>query len=314
MNNQQNDNADQWPDISFSKWKDTLVTLQLYMQIVGKIRLTTLPWINHSWHVTLYVSPLGLTTGSMHYGKGIFEIEFNFIEHLLTIKTSSGIKEGVQLYARSVADFYNELFAKLKLAGIEVAIHPVPNEIEPAIPFERDNTHKTYNKEQVTTYWQVLMQVHKVLTKFRAGFNGKCSPVHFFWGGFDLAVTRFSGRRAPLHPGGAPNIPLRVMQEAYSHEVSSCGFWPGNEAFPHAAFYSYCYPTPATFSEQLVEPAEAFFSKEMGEFFLLYDVVRAAANPEDMLMKFLITTYEAAANTANWNRSALECDLSSFKK
>jgi hypothetical protein len=314
MNNEHNSYANQWPEISFNEWKDTLATLQLYTQIVGKIRLITLPWINHSWHVTLYISPLGLTTGSMHYKEGIFEIEFNFIEHLLTIKTSAGIKEEIKLYARSVADFYNELFAKLKQVGIEVAIHPVPNEIEPAIPFEKDDTHKTYDKEQVTKYWHVLMQVHKVFTQFRAGFNGKCSPVHFFWGGFDLAVTRFSGRRAPLHQGGAPNIPLSVMQEAYSHEVSSCGFWPGNAAFPHAAFYSYCYPTPGTFREQPVEPAEAFYSKEMGEFFLLYDVVRTAANPEETLMKFLITTYEAAANTGNWNRAALECDLGSFKK
>jgi hypothetical protein len=314
MNDEHNSYANQWPEISFDEWKDTLATLQLYTQIVGKIRLTSLPWINHSWHVTLYISPMGLTTGSMHYDKDIFEIEFNFIEHLLSIKTSTGRKEEMKLYAHSVADFYNELFAKLKRAGIEVTIHAVPNEIEPAIPFEKDDIHKTYNQEQVTKYWHALMQAHKVFTKFRAGFNGKCSPVHFFWGGFDLAVTRFSGRKAPLHPGGAPNIPLRVMQEAYSHEVSSCGFWPGNDAFPHAAFYSYCYPTPVTFSEQAVEPAEAFYSKEMGEFFLLYDVIRTAANPEETLMKFLITTYEAAANTGNWNRAALECNLSSFKK
>ena len=314
MNGEHNNYQNLWPEISFNEWKDTLATLQLYTQIVGKIRLKSLPWLNHSWHVTLYISSVGLTTGSMPYSNGIFEIEFNFIQHLLSIKTSSGINEEIKLYARSVADFYNELFLKLKQADIEIEIYAVPNEIEPAMPFEKDNTHKTYNKEQVKKYWHALIQVHKIFTKFRTGFYGKSSPVHFFWGGFDLAVTRFSGRKAPLHSGGAPNMPVKVMQEAYSHEVSSCGFWPGSEAFPHAAFYSYCYPTPATFSEQPVEPSEAFYSKEMGEFFLLYDVVRTTANPEETLMKFLITTYEAAANTGNWNRAALECDLSSFEK
>lgn len=167
---------------------------------------------------------------------------------------------------------------------------------------------------QIKKYWKALVHVYNVFIRFRAGFQGKCSPVHLFWGAFDLAVTRFSGRTAPLHPGGVPNMPVKVMQEAYSHEVSSCGFWPGSEAFPHAAFYSYCYPTPTAFSEQQVAPAEAFYSKEMGEFFLLYDVVRTAVNPEEILMEFLTTTYEAAANTGNWNRAALECDLSSFKK
>ncbi len=303
-----------WPEISFIEIKDTLFTVQLYTQIVGKIRLKTMPWLNHSWHVTLYVSPVGLTTGTMPYAKGIFEIEFNFNEHILTIKTSNGKEEELQLLERTVADFYTTLMLKLKQADIDVTIYPVPNEIENVIPFEDDHTHKTYNKEHIHKYWQALVQVQKVFVAFRAGFRGKCSPVHFFWGGFDLAVTRFSGRKAPLHKGVMPNIPVKVMQEAYSHEVSSAGFWPGSEAFPHAAFYSYCYPTPAAFSEQAVEPATAFYSKEMGEFFLLYDEVINADDPQETLMKFLTSTYEAAANTANWNRTILECDLSSFEK
>ena len=302
-----------WPVLDFNEWKDTLATVQLYIQIIGKIRLRAMPWINHSWHVTLYVSAKGLTTGSIPYAAGVFEIEFDFIQHKLLIITSTGIQKELKLYARSVADFYKEVFVLLKQAGVEVSIYSVPNEIENAIPFEQDTKHKTYNQEHIHKYWQALVQVYNVFIRFRAGFNGKCSPVHLFWGAFDLAVTRFSGRPAPLHPGGAPNMPVRVMQEAYSHEVSSCGFWPGNDAFPQAAFYSYCYPTPADFSEQNIAPKEAFYSKEMGEFFLLYDVVRNADDPEEMLQQFLNSTYQAAANTGNWNRAALECDLTSYE-
>ncbi len=307
-------NNETWPEISFAEMKDTLFTVQLFTQIVGKIRLRSMPWLNHSWHVSLYVSPVGLTTGSIPYSKGIFEIELDFIQHILNIRTSTGKQEQLQLNEQTVADFYKELMEKIQQVGIDVKIYPVPNEIEPAIPFEKDEVHKTYNREHIKKYWQVLIQVHKIFLKFRAGFNGKCSPVHLFWGAFNLAVTRFSGRKAPLHTGAVRNIPVKVMQEAYSHEVSSAGFWPGNDAFPHAAFYSYCYPTPAAFGEQHIEPAEAFFDKDMGEFFLLYDVVRTAADPEDTLMKFLTSTYEAAANTGNWNRINLECDLSPFEK
>lgn len=303
-----------WPELDFNEWKDTLTTVQLYTQIVGKIRLRSMPWINHSWHVTLYITPNGLSTGSMPYTAGVFEIEFNFIHHVLTITTSEGMKQEMKLPDNTVASFYKELFDKLKQAGVDITIYAVPNEVEPAIPFEQDETHKTYNKVHIKKYWLALVQVYNVFIKFRAGFQGKCSPVHLFWGAFDLAVTRFSGKPAPLHPGGAPNIPLRVMQEAYSHEVSSCGFWPGSEAFPRAAFYSYCYPTPANFGEQTVEPKEAFYNKEMGEFFLLYDAVRNASNPEEILLKFLNSTYQAAAKTGNWNRAELECDLTSFKQ
>ncbi len=302
-----------WPELNYTDWKDTLATVQLFTQIVGKIRLKAMPWINHSWQVTLYVSSKGLTTGAMPYAKGIFEIEFDFNHHVLIITTSKGIEEHMQLQHLTVADFYKEIFDMLGNMNIDISIYATPNEIEHAIPFEKDDIHKTYSKEHIHNYWLALVQVEKVFTKFRAGFNGKCSPVHLFWGAFDLAVTRFSGRSAPLHLGGAPNMPVRIMQEAYSHEVSSAGFWPGNDAFPHAAFYSYCYPTPANFGEQVVEPAEAFYNKEMGEFFLLYDVVKTAANPEATLLKFLNSTYEAAANTGNWNRAELECDLTSFK-
>ena len=304
-----------WPDIAYSEWKDTLLTVQLWTQIVGKIRLVSMPWINHSWHVTLYVSPVGLTTGSMPYNAGIFEIEFNFLQHKILITTSTGSRKEIKLYPRTVADFYQELFAALKEAGIDVIIYAAPNEIEQAIPFAEDNTHKSYDHEQMQKYFQALVKVYNVFTRFRAGFHGKCSPVHLFWGAFDLAVTRFSGRKAPLYAAGSvPNMPLRIMQEAYSHEVSSCGFWPGSEAFPQAAFYSYCYPTPPAFGEQIIEPEAAFYNKEMGEFFLLYDAVRNADNPEKILMQFLNSTYKAAAVTGNWNRDELECDFTSLEQ
>jgi hypothetical protein len=304
----------QWPDLAFESWSDTLATVHLWTQIVGKIRLKQMPWLNHSWHVTLYVSPNGLTTGSVPYQNGVFQVEFDFIHHALHINTSVGGIARVGLYPRSVADFYRELFEKLKSIDIDASIYASPNEIEPAIPFEQDEIHHSYDAEKIHDFWIALLKINNVFTRFRANFRGKCSPVHFFWGGFDLAVTRFSGRPAPAHPGGAPNIPLAVMQEAYSHEVSSCGFWPGNAQFPHPVFYSYCYPTPPEFSQQQVKPVEAFFSGEMGEFMLLYEVVQRSDNPDDVLMQFLQSTYEAAASTGHWDRKALECDLSRFEK
>jgi hypothetical protein len=305
---------EQWPVLAFENWKDTIATLHLWTQIVGKIRLKQMPWLNHSWHVTLYVSANGLTTGSIPYAGGAFQIDFDFIHHLLQITSSAGGIEKVNLYPRSVADFYREIFEKLRSAGIDVFISVAPNEIDPAIPFEKDETHRFYDAEKVRDFYNALVKINNVLTKFRAGFRGKCSPVHFFWGGFDMAVTRFSGRPAPLYLGQVPNIPLPVMQEAYSQEVSSCGFWPGNEQFPHTAFYSYCYPTPSGFGKQPVKPDEAFFSEDLGEFILLYEAVQRSTNPEDTLMQFLQSTYEAAANTAGWDRKTLECDLSMFEK
>lgn len=303
-----------WPELIFEDQKDTLATVHLWTQIVGKIRLKKTPWINHSWHVTLEVSPLGLSTGSIPFDKGIFQIDFDFINDLLIITTSPGNVEKIKLYPRTVASFYKELFEKLKTLEIDAYIYASPNEVEHAIPFAKDETHKSYDHNQIKVFWEALIMANNVFTKFRAGFIGKCSPVHFFWGAFDLAVTRFSGRSAPKHPGGAPNMPLEVMQESYSHEVSSCGFWGGGEQFPHAVFYSYCYPTPEDFSKQTVLPNEAFFSNEMGEFMLMYDVVRKSPDPENALMHFLQSTYEAAAKVGNWNREALEFDFSSFEK
>lgn len=303
-----------WPDIPFNDWKDTLYTVQLWVQIVGKIRLRKMPWTNHSWHVTLYVSPTGLTTGSVPYEKGVFQIDFDFQNHQLVITTSAGSIEKIDLYPRTVSSFYKELFEKLESMDIHAHIYAIPNEIEPAIPFKEDETHRSYDKERMNLFWKALMSSHNVFRRFRARFIGKSSPVHLFWGAFDLAVTRFSGRKAPKHPGGMPNIPLKVMQESYSHEVSSCGFWPGSEQFPMPAFYAYCYPTPEAFGEQPVQPKEAFYSKEMGEFFLPYDAVRLSDDPEEMLLQFMQSTYEAAANTANWDRENLEFDFSDFER
>jgi hypothetical protein len=302
-----------WPVLDYTAWKDTLATVHRWTQIVGKIRLRKMPWLNHSWHVTLYVSPNGLSTGSMPYQDGIFQIDFDFVQHRLVIATSEGRQEMLELRPRSVADFHRELFEKIALLNIDVSIYGVPSELENAIPFAEDEQHKSYDPAQMEAFWRALVKVHNVLTRFRTRFTGKCSPVHFFWGAFDLAVTRFSGRDAPPHQGSAPNMPAKVMQEAYSKEVSSCGFWPGSDQYPHAAFYAYSYPAAPAFATQPVQPEGAFYSNEMGEFLLPYDVVQQSADPEETLLAFLQSTYEAAANTNHWDRRALECDLSSFE-
>lgn len=302
-----------WPVLDYQKYKNTLATVHLWTQIVGKIRLSNSPWINHSWHVTLYVSARGLTTGSIPYSNGIFQLDLDFISHELIVSSSDGQREIILLYPRSVASFYKELFRKLEQMGIEASIYASPNEVEPAIPFVQDEIHQSYDSDQMNLLWLALVKIEKVFTRFRAGFTGKVSPVHFFWGAFDLAVTRFSGKAAPVHQGGAPNMPDRIMQEAYSHEVSSCGFWPGSEQSPSPAFYSYCYPTPEEFGKQSVQPPEAFYSEEMGEFFLTYEVLQRAEDPEKLLMEFLVTTYKAAAITGSWDRS-LECNLSHFER
>jgi hypothetical protein len=249
-----------WPILQFSDLQETITTVHLWTQIVGKIRLRKMPWLNHSWHVTLYVSPRGLTTGSIPYENGIFQIDMDFISHELIMITSEGARQTMKLYPRSVASFYIEIFQKVKEIGVEMEIYAVPNEVDPAIPFLEDEIHKAYDAVQINLLWQALVKIEKVFTEFRSGFTGKVSPVHFFWGAFDLAVTRFSGHTAPEHPGGAPNMPNRVMQEAYSHEVSSSGFWPGSAQAPVPVFYSYCYPTPEKFKEQAVLPSEAFYS------------------------------------------------------
>ncbi len=295
-----------WPSLPLKAWEDTFATLHRWTQIVGKIRLKQTPWINHSWHVVLYVTARGLTTSPIPYDERTFEITFDFLDHRLRVQTSDGGERTIPLHPRSVAEFYHELLDTLDEMGFAVSIHGRPNELEDATPFAADHAHNTYDPEYATRCWRILMQANRVMNRFRARFIGKCSPVHFFWGSFDLAVTRFSGRTAPVHPGGIPNLPDWVVREAYSHEVSSCGFWPGGGPHPFPLFYSYAYPEPEGFSSARVEPESAFYSSELREWVLPYDAVRGAAAPEDMLLAFLETTYAAAADLGHWDRSALE--------
>jgi Family of unknown function (DUF5996) len=295
-----------WPSLPLEAWSDTCATLHLWTQIVGKVRLAQTPWVNHSWHATLYVTSRGLTTSPIPYETRTFEIAFDFISHQLTLQTSDGRVAGMPLEARSVSAFYRRLMDEMGKLGIQVRIRKKPNEVPDAVPFDQDEVHKAYDPDYANRFWRVLVQADRVFKRFRSRFIGKCSLVHFFWGAPDLAVTRFSGRRAPEHPGGVPNLPDRVTREAYSHEVSSCGFWPGGGPVPHAAFYSYAYPEPGGFSEAAVEPAGAFYSKDLREFILPYDVVRLASSPDETLLAFLQTTYAAAADRAQWDRAALE--------
>lgn len=299
-------NTAAWPSLSFEEWKDTCATLHMWTQIVGKIRLAQTPWINHSWHATLYVTPRGLTTSRIPYGTRIFQIDFDFIDHQLLIQTSDGDVRLLELRPRSVADFYREVVATLRELDLEVRIHTKPNEVVDPIPFERDDQHASYAPAYASRFWRILIQADRVFNEFRARFIGKCSPVHFFWGSFDLAVTRFSGRPAPQHPGGVPHLPDAVTQEAYSHEVSSCGFWPGGGQIAYPAFYSYAYPSPDGFADAPVKPEGAFYNSDLGEFLLPYDKVRKAERPDDVLLEFLQSTYEAAATLGRWDRTALE--------
>jgi hypothetical protein len=299
----------QWPELPLAAWRDTCATLQLWTQIIGKVRLTLTPWLNHSWHVTLYVTPRGLTTSLIPDGLRSFEIEFDFLDHLLKISTSDGVGRQFALAGHSVASFYAAVMAALAELGIRVAIDEMPNELPDPIRFSEDNQHASYDGAAVRRFFQILVSTDRVFKQFRTGFLGKASPVHFFWGSFDLAVTRFSGRRAPRHPGGVPHLPDDVASEAYSHEVSSAGFWPGGGAIDYPAFYSYAYPEPSGFRAVKVRPDAAFFSEALGEFVLPYDAVRTADNPDRALLDFLQTTYEAAANAAKWDRAALECAL-----
>ena len=296
-----------YPDLPLSAWRDTRDTLHLWTQIVGKIRLAKTPWLNHGWHVALYVTPKGLTTSAIPYEKRSFEMELDFIEHALHIRTSDGARRQIELAPRTVADFYAEVMAALNDLGLPVSITERPSEIPDAVDFSKDTTHASYDAEYANRFWRVLVQVDRVFKEFRTGFLGKSSPVHFFWGSFDLAVTRFSGRRAPVFKGKAPGLAPEVMQEAYSHEVSSAGFWPGGGGVDYPAFYSYAYPAPAAFSELTVRPREAFFSKELGEFLLPYEAVRTAKDPDATLLAFLESTYDAAAVSGAWNRAELEC-------
>ena len=298
-----------WPELPLVDWRDTCATLRLWTQIVGKIRLTLTPWLNHSWHVTLYVTSRGLSTSPIPNGLGSFEIAFDFIDHLLKISTSDGASRQFALADHSVASFYAAVMAALAELGIHVAIDEIPNELPDPIRFSEDTQHASYDGDAVQRFFQILVNTDRVFKQFRTGFVGKASPVHFFWGSFDLAVTRFSGRRAPRHPGGVPHLPDDVACEAYSHEVSSAGFWPGGGAIDYPAFYSYAYPEPAGFRAVKARPDAAFFSEALGEFVLPYDAVRTADNPDRALLDFLESTYQAAANAAKWDRDALECGI-----
>ncbi len=295
-----------WPELPYAPWRGTAMTLQLWTQIVGKTRLALTPWLNHGWQVVLYVTARGLGTGPMPFGGELLEIEFDFIAHRVIFRTSRGSERILPLEPRTVADFYARTMFFLAELGMPVAIDPMPNEIAGAVAFPQDTVHAAYDAGAAHRFWRALIRADNVFKQFRSGFLGKASPVHFFWGSFDLAVTRFSGRRAPLHPGGIPHLPNAVTQEAYSHEVSSAGFWPGSEAFPQAAFYSYAYPVPPGFGDRPVT-AGAHFDAALGEFILPYDTVRTAADPGALLLDFLQMSYAAAADCGGWDRPALEC-------
>ena len=297
-----------WPELSYPVWRETAATLQLWTQIVGKVRLALTPWLNHGWHVPLYVSARGLSTSPVPVGREILEIEFDFIAHRLLVRTSRGDERTLPLRQQSVAEFYAGLLNTLSEIGIRVSINEMPNEVQNPIRFSEDHEHASYDADAAHRFWRVLVQADRVFKLFRSGFLGKVSPVHFFWGSFDLAVTRFSGREAAPHPGGVPGLPDAVTREAYSHEVSSAGFWPGSDAYPQAAFYSYAYPEPPGFRDAAI-PVGAEFDSTLGEFILRYDVLREAPDPDAMLLDFLTSTYAAAADGGRWDRAALECDF-----
>jgi hypothetical protein len=295
-----------WPELRHEDWADTCATLHLWTQVVGKIRLAHAPMINHWWQVPLYVTCRGLTTSPIPYGTRRFQIDFDFIDHCLKIQTSRGERETIPLGPRTVADFYTEVMSRLRDLGLETRIWTMPVEIPDAIPFDRDREHSSYDPDCANRFWRILLQVDRIFTLFRSQFIGKVSPVHFFWGSFDLAVTRFSGRVAPRLTSASANLGAWVMQEAYSHEVSSCGFWPGNGGFGQAAFFSYAYPEPAGFAQAPTRPDTTRYDQDLGQFILPYDAVRRAQSPDDTLMDYLASTYAAAADLAHWDRAALE--------
>jgi hypothetical protein len=294
-----------WPALPLAQWKDTYGTLHMLTQIVGKIRLALAPLVNHWWNVTLYVTPRGLTTSAMPYNDRLIRIDFDFIDHMVLIETTDGSTKSISLRPRSVAEFYQEMMAAIGSLGMPVKIWTTPVEVPDRTPFENDHKHAAYDPEYAQRVWRIMAQASRVFTEFRSRFIGKVSPIHFFWGAFDLAVTRFSGRTAPSHPG-VPNCGRFVAVEAYSHEVSSCGFWPGGDPVNEPAFYAYAYPEPQGFKDYPVKPQEAFYHTGMGEFLLPYDVVRNAKSPDEVLLSFMQTTYEAAATCAKWERRALE--------
>jgi hypothetical protein len=297
----QADNPVCWPALPLDSWKETYATLHMWTEIVGKVRLALTPLINHWWNVPLYVTARGLTTSLIPYGEWAFELRFDFIRHRLVLEKSDGLVKTLALTPRPVADFYHECMDMLRSAGIEVKIWKMPVEIPNPIPFDQDRIHASYDPESAQKFWQILLSVDSVFNQFRSGFIGKCSPVHFFWGSFDLAVSRFSGRRAPERPGADA-----MTREAYSHEVSSVGFWPGSGDINDAAFYSYTSPEPQGFKDATVRPEGAFYDKKVGEFILMYDDVRSASSPSTSLLDFCQSTYDAGASLGKWDRDALE--------
>lgn len=297
--------ASDWPELNWSEWRETSATIHLWFQIIGKIKLALATPVNHWWHCTFYPTCRGLTTSPMPYGNRMLQIDFDFVSHRLLFQTSDGLQESLALAPMAVADFYARVMERMNRINMPVVMDRLPSEMPNPIPFDADFEHYSYDAPYVTRFWQALMQIDRVFTLFRSRFIGKVSPVQFFWGGLDLAVTRFSGRRAPMH-GSVPNIPDHVVQEAYSHEVSSCGFWPGSEGLPEAIFYAYAYPSPPGFKDALVGPGKAYFYEPLQEFILPYEAIRQADNPDACLLEFLQSTYEAAANLADWDRASLE--------
>jgi len=298
-----------WSDIPYEPWRDTCSALHLYLQIVGKYRIARTPWINHSWHATFYVNARGLTTSLVPDGPGGIEIVFDLLDHALVGAASDGRRAAFGLGPMAVADLHARFLDLLRSLGGDPEFDGRPNEVPNPIQFTEDKSERPYAAEAVTRFFHAMVAVDRLLKRFRTGFIGKASPVHLFWGSFDLAVTRFSGRPAPPHPGGIPALPDAVTREAYSHEVSSAGFWPGGGGIDFPAFYSYAYPAPAGFAEARAEPKEAYFEKTLGEFVLPYDAVRRSSDPEATLMAFLQSTYNAAADLGGWDRGALECEV-----
>jgi hypothetical protein len=298
-----------WPPLKYAQWRDAMLTFQLWTQVVGKVRLVLTPWLNHGWQVPLYVTARGLGTSAIPCGDRIFDIEFDLVSHRLLLRTAETGERSFALGAGlSVAAFYRALMTLLGNAGIHVEINTTPNEVPQPIRFPEDETHAAYDPVAINAFWRVLVQCDRLFKQFRTAFLGKASPVHFFWGGPDIAVTRFSGREAPLHPGGIPGLPDAITREAYSHEVSSAGFWPGNEQFPQAAFYSYAYPSPKGFDTARIEPEAAQWFAPLGEWLLPYEAVRTSSDPDAMVLRFLESTYRAAADLGAWDRR-LECAI-----
>ena len=296
-----------WPELPYAALRPTADTLLLMTQIVGKVRLARTPWLNHSWHVPFYVSARGLATSLIPGTDTSLDMEFDFTAHALVIRAGDGRERRIPLAAGTVADFYAQVMAALAGLGAPTPIYPIPNEMTDPTPFDEDTAPRAYDPAVARDFWRALVEIDRVFNRFRSRFLGKNSPVHFFWGSFDLAVTRFSGRRAPPHPGGVPHLPDAVAREAYSHEVSSAGFWPGGPGVPEPSFYSYAYPAPEGFSSAAVSPPAARFDPALGEFLLPYEAVRTAPDPDAVLLAFLESTYAAAADLAHWDRAGLEC-------